>query len=64
MPLLAKSGRRVIACDPPGLGDSDLLPGGIRYDTGGIADMLTKALQSLGVPASPVLFKRENINPA
>ena len=55
MPLLAKSGRRVIACDPPGLGDSDLLPGGIQYDTGGIADMLAKALQSLGVAQADVV---------
>ena len=55
MPLLAKSGRRAIACDLPGLGDSDLLPGGIQYDTGGIADMLAKALQSLGVAQADVV---------
>jgi pimeloyl-ACP methyl ester carboxylesterase len=49
MPLLAKSGRRVIACDPPGLGDSDLLPSGKKYDTGGVADLLAEALHLLGI---------------
>lgn len=49
MPLLAKSGRQVIACDPPGLGDSDLLPPGKKYDTGGVADLLAEALHLLGI---------------
>jgi pimeloyl-ACP methyl ester carboxylesterase len=55
MPLLAKSGRRVIVCDPPGLGDSDLLPAGKKYDTGAVADLLAKAFQALGVDRADVV---------
>ncbi len=47
MPLLADAGYRTIAFDPPGLGDSDLLPDG--YDTGRVAEVLQNALQTLGL---------------
>lgn len=47
MPLLAAAGRRAIAFDPPGLGQSDYLPQGTAYDTGRVADVVYEAVTSL-----------------
>ena len=49
MPLLAAAGRRVIAIDPPGLGDSGPMPEGHAYDTGRVADVIHAAVKSLGI---------------
>ena len=49
MPLLAVAGRRAIAFDPPGLGESGFLPHGQAYDTGRVADVLREALQTMGL---------------
>ena len=49
MPLLASAGRRAIAFDPPGLGESAFLPQGQGYDTGRIADVLRAGLHALAL---------------
>ncbi|MDE1149730.1 MAG: alpha/beta hydrolase [Azospirillaceae bacterium] len=55
LPRLAAAGWRVIALDPPGLGDSDPLPAGHAYDTATVADVLAAAVASLGVETYAVV---------
>jgi hypothetical protein len=49
LPLLAEAGFRALAIDPPGLGDSDILPQGDHADTGTVADIMSAALGNYGV---------------
>ncbi len=48
-PLLSAAGYRSIALDLPGMGDSDLLPDGVAYDTGHVSDLLASAVASAGI---------------
>ena len=48
LPTLAEAGFRALAIDPPGLGDSDVLPQGVHADTGTVADIMSAALANYG----------------
>src|SRR6202521_224969 len=53
MPLLASEGRRVIALDPRGMGDSDRPAS--RYDLRRVAAEIHAFVEALGLTASPGL---------
>ncbi len=48
-PLLSATGYRSIALDLPGMGDSDLLPDGVAYDTGHVSDLLASAVAGAAI---------------